>query len=180
MTMRRSGQKSERATAVEPPTLPVPPNIRILEFFTLSGRSTLSILLVLLGLTLSPAEAMARFGATPAFNCKQNIAMFCVSDVLFFFFFFPPHFISLSLLMMWASRYHQTLPTVLWERVFFFFSFLFFFLFGLFLLKPQAKSLVTTKPPFSSPIDYWWVPDLNLTPTRNQSILELKFTLWLL
>lgn len=74
--MRRWGQSVCRARAVEPPTLPVPPSIRILESFTFSGSWTLSMLVLLLRSPFSLAEAIARFLAMPAFNCRQNLAIF--------------------------------------------------------------------------------------------------------
>lgn len=40
--IRRSGQSLERATAVDPPTRPVPPNTRTREFAVVSGRGTLA------------------------------------------------------------------------------------------------------------------------------------------
>lgn len=107
--MRRVGQNLLRATAVEPPTLPVPPSIRTLEVSTFSGSWTLSILVVaIFGWTFSLAEATARFLAMPAFNCRQNLAIFVFSSPLCCF----PQFISLlSLVIMWACFAHSLLTT---------------------------------------------------------------------
>lgn len=93
ITMRRSGQNLDSAMAVEPPTLPVPPIIRILEFFTFSGSSTLSNFALFFP---SPVVAIviARFPLMPAqFNCRQNLAIVWLpekSETLVFVSLFSP------------------------------------------------------------------------------------------